>query len=351
MTLREIARRYAGNRDWERAARELEQRYGVPILAGGAPELAAASTNPGFPGHPLMPPVVSGTTITIDTMLNQPTRVTRMIADMSLQRFVANYLFSSAGGVTGGAVVYDQAVENELYADRDAQQVSPGGEFPLVTALRPQPLVAPVEKWGGKTYITDEARERNNPIWFTNEIRKLTNVIVRRLNVRAMEVANTAGNSQTMASPSVWGTAVPPWGGASPTPPGQTPAATFAALQSKEVTDELGVSYNLAILNPADNMALELFYANMGGATQVLAGYGFDAAIPGQPGGRFITPRQAAHSMLAAAQGQVGEMRVEKPLGTETWREAETERTWVQASVRPVMYVTDPFSLVTVTGI
>jgi hypothetical protein len=42
---------------------------------------------------------------------------------------------------------------------------------------------------------------------------------------------------------------------------------------------------------------------------------------------------------------------VEKPLGTVTWREEGRERTWVQASVRPVMYVTNPYAVIKVTGL
>jgi hypothetical protein len=44
-------------------------------------------------------------------------------------------------------------------------------------------------------------------------------------------------------------------------------------------------------------------------------------------------------------------MRVEKPLGTETWREQETERNWIQSSVRPIVYVTNPFAVRKITGI
>jgi hypothetical protein len=51
------------------------------------------------------------------------------------------------------------------------------------------------------------------------------------------------------------------------------------------------------------------------------------------------------------AEQQVGELRLEKPLGTETWREEATERTWIQSSVRPIMYVTNPYSVIKVTGL
>jgi uncharacterized SAM-binding protein YcdF (DUF218 family) len=44
-------------------------------------------------------------------------------------------------------------------------------------------------------------------------------------------------------------------------------------------------------------------------------------------------------------------MRFEKPLSTETWREPQTQRTWLQTDIRPVMYVTNPYSLLKVTGL
>ena len=102
-------------------------------LGGGAGNI------PGAGGTPLGAPTVSGTKITVDTMLNQPQRITRMVMDMTLQRFVADRIFSSGGGVTGGAVVYDSVEANDLYTDRDVERVSPGGEFPIVTSSRRAP--------------------------------------------------------------------------------------------------------------------------------------------------------------------------------------------------------------------
>jgi hypothetical protein len=44
------------------------------------------------------------------------------------------------------------------------QNVEPGAEFPLVTFDRPTPLVKQVEKFGGKFFVTDEAKDRNDPM-------------------------------------------------------------------------------------------------------------------------------------------------------------------------------------------
>jgi hypothetical protein len=263
--------------------------------------------------HPLGPPVVSGTTITVDTMLNQATRVTRMIMDLTLQRFIADRVFASAGGVTGGAVVYDQALLNELYTDRDVQRVPPGGEFPIITSSRQAPKLATVEKWGGKVFITDEARDRNNSVLFTNQIRQLANTIVRKINARAvaeLEAAIAAFPSQTFI--------------------GQNWANVITA----------GTSATSAAGYPTQLMRLQIIY---GDRLQAVLG-SFNARI-------YTSNRVAVGVAYVVAEQQVGELRMEKPLGTTTWREDATERTWVQSSVRPIMYVTNPFSVIKVTGL
>ena len=89
--------------------------------------------------------------MTVETMLAQPTRITRMVMDITRERFIADRLFASGGGVTGGAVVYDEAQANEMYTNRDIEQVAVASEFPLVTAEQLAPKVAEVEKWGGKS--------------------------------------------------------------------------------------------------------------------------------------------------------------------------------------------------------
>jgi hypothetical protein len=81
------------------AYKQAIKRHG--ILACGERIHAAVISYPMPTTHPLGPPTVSGTSITVDTMLQQPTRVTRMIMDLTLERFVADRLFSSGGGVTG----------------------------------------------------------------------------------------------------------------------------------------------------------------------------------------------------------------------------------------------------------
>lgn len=290
--------------------------------------------------HPLGPPVVSGTLVTVDTMLQQPTRVTRMIMDLTLQRFIADRIFASAGGVTGGAVVYDQAILNELYTDRDVQRVSPGSEFPIITSSRQAPKLALVEKWGGKVFITDEARDRNNSVLLTNQLRQLANTIVRKINARAIAEleTNIAAIPALTYTGHDWNAYQP--GGTSPSGLANSPMADLLMAQMLADKDELGVSYDTALLNPLNVLRLHQIYGS--GLVQGLQSINYTI---------YSSNRVAVGTGYVLASQQVGEMRMEKALGSETWREQETERTWIQSSVRPVMYVTNPYAVRKITGL
>jgi hypothetical protein len=303
------------------------------IIRCGARVHAAVTSYPMPTTHPLGPPMVSGNTITVETMLQQPTRVTRMIMDITQERFVADRLFASGGGVTGGAVIYDEAQENELYTNRDVEQISPAAEFPLVTSEQLAPKVAEVEKWGGKTFVTDEARDRNDTAGFTKLMRQLANTITRKLNQRAIAEVNAAiadGSRNVVGND---------WSSYNPETdsPQQSPAYDFGRAAMQADTEEMGIDYNLWIVNPQEALALTAIYG-----AQITG-----PSIPAV----YSTPRQPAGEALCVASQQVGQMRIEKPLGTETWREQKTERTWVQSSVRPLWFVDNKFAILRFTGL
>lgn len=320
------------------------QCYGWVTAEGGfmpySPDLAGTNINP--VAHPLAAPAIVGTDITVDLMLQQPTRITSFLMDITLQRFVLDRLFTSAGGVSGGAVVYDMATENELYLERDVEAVAVASEFPVVTSARRVPSVAEVEKWGGKYWFSYEARDRNDAVAFRNENVRLGNTMVRKLNARAVSVVDAAITANAGLSEFVghdWSAAIP--GGAAPTPPNATPAADFAQAQLLADQRELGIRYNIALVNPVQLNELRLFYQDRLDA--MLADNGFDEV--------YATNRIAIGTAYFVAEGQLGEMRVEQPLATETWQENQNQRFWVQSSVRPVMFVRNPFAVVRATGL
>jgi hypothetical protein len=293
--------------------------------------------------HPLGAPTVSGTEITVDQYSQQPTRVTRLVNDLTLQRFLIDRLFTRGGGISGGAVLYDEITENDLYAIRDVELVESGEEFPLITSARLAPKVATPKKWGGKFFITDEARDRNEIVAFTNQVRKVANTIVRKTDqyVVAVLQASIAANSRTLTGHS-WSAAVP--AGSSPTAPANTPFGDIAKARANAEIDELGYEYDTLLVNPLEKLSL-LNFGQFDAAElrAVLAEIGINEL--------FSSNRVTAGSPILVASGQVGEYRVEKALGTESWREQKTQKNWFQTDVRPVAYVTDPFATLQINGV
>jgi hypothetical protein len=292
--------------------------------------------------YPLALPTVSGQTVSVDAMLQNPSRITRYLSDLALRGYWADQVFSGGGSVQGGAIVYNQLVTNELFVapGRDVMNVEPGAEFPIVTFDRPVPLVKPVEKFGGKFFITDEARDRNDPQMLQQGTQRLANTINRRIHDNAVaeldaQITALGGSAQT-ATANNWGATVT--GGASQTTASGWPAADFSKVQLLADQKELGVVFDTWILNPADANDFNIVYGE--NAQQVLRNHGI----------KFITSnRITLGTAYVIESGQVGQMRLEKPLSTETWREQGTQRTWIQSDVRPVFVITNPYSIAKVT--
>jgi hypothetical protein len=294
--------------------------------------------------YPLALPTVSGTNISVDLMLNEPTRITKYLSDLTLRGYWADKVFTPNGGVSGGAILYTQLTQNDLFtaSGRDVQNVEPGAEFPLVTFDRPVPLVKPVEKFGGKFFVTDEARDRNDPMMIQQGTQRLANTISRRIHTNAVaeidaQITALGGSAQT-ATGNDWSAVVTT--GSSATNATGWPAADFSKVQLLADQKELGVQFDTWILNPVNASEFKIAYGNAW--QEVLRDNGISFVV---------TNRVTVGTAYVIESGQVGEMRLEKPLGTETWREQGTQRSWVQSDVRPVFVITQPYGIAKVTGL
>jgi hypothetical protein len=147
---------------------------------------------------PLSAPTVSTTTYTVDFLLQNPTRVTRIVNDLTLSNFFLDDIFAiGGGGVDAGVVLYDQATTLDSYTDRDVERIEPGAEAPIVGGVRTAPLVAQVEKFGGKFVMTAEAIRRNDQSRMRNQMRRLANTITRKMHQRGL--AEIAANITTFS--------------------------------------------------------------------------------------------------------------------------------------------------------
>jgi hypothetical protein len=293
--------------------------------------------------YPYAPAGVAGTELTLDFLLADPRRVTRTLSSLILQRYYVDRIFSAAGPPGGGAVLYEQRTENDLFAERDVEAVEPGSSFPVVTFERGAPLTAQVEKFGGKFPVTDEARRRNQSGRVTRALGQLANTIQRKVQQRALSelAAAITAHGRTSVGTS-WGDATGVTAGAA-TPAG-SPIADLTQVEMSNEVLELGYSYDFAIMNPQEWRNLRLASGGSGASARALLA---DSGITDI----WVTNRKAAGSVYWLAQRQVGELGYEVPLSTETWRDPEgKQQDWYQSFVLPIVYVTDPFAILETTG-
>lgn len=296
--------------------------------------------------YPLDPASVSGTDITVDILVNQPTRVNRYITDylnVQRERFLLDVLFDNGGGLTGGAVIYEQQGLNDFYAQRDVEQVAPGAAFPLVTFARQSLGQASPKKWGGEFEVTYEARDRNDVRQVGRHTTQLANTIIRKINIFALGVLETAIASLAGAgvlTGNNWTTAIP--NGSNPTAPALTPIADLANVIQVNDLRELGIVYDTLVISPQDLTTLRLFYGQA--LSAVLADYGFDTL--------FVTPRQTPGTVYACAgNGQIGQYLVEQALQTVSVEDQLLEKFTVKSSVRPAVFVDNPYAILKIIGV
>ncbi|MEU3011062.1 major capsid protein [Nocardia asteroides] len=299
------------------------------------------ANTPYTPEFPLGVPSVSGNSITVDLMLKEPTRINRYISDIALQKFFADRIFATGGGVSGGALLYTQLTTNDLYATRDVQEIAPGAEFPELTFDRPEPKVATVKKIGGRFRVTDEARDRNDLSVIQNEGTKVGNNITRTIHARAIQALSdsvTAIGSDVQITGVSWADAA----GLTLTTTANNiqPAADFAKASLKAETFELGGEFNLWIVNPQEMTNFQITYGDRW--RDVLTNNGVDM---------IASNRVTAGEAWVVQERMVGEMRFEQALKTVTYRDDSTESEWVQTSIRPVFAVTNPYAVLKVTGL
>jgi hypothetical protein len=296
------------------------------------------------PVNPLLPSV-DGTEMTVDFLLNNPTVVTRIVADLTMRNFFLDRIFGSGGEVEGGAVLYDQANFLDTYLNRDVERITPGAEAPIVSGVRTAPLVAQVEKFGGKFPTVDEARRRNRQSTYNNNLRRLANTIVRKMNQRGMAELAAAITAYSRTGSGVsWADALALT--MTTRTAAMMPMRDISAAQKALENLEMDVEYDTLIVNPQESDVLRVLYGSE--LDETLADNGINELIS--------TPRQTAGTAKLLAGGQVGELRLEEPLRTWTADEKVSaptmvEQTWTQTLVNPVMYVTDPYAILEITGL
>lgn len=292
--------------------------------------------------YPPAPPTVSGANITVDAFLRNPTRVTRAIEALTLNRFFADQIFSAGPPAEGGAVIYDQITEGEFFTDRDVQAIEPLAEFPIVNSGEHTPLVAAVTKWGGAVELSEEAIRRDRRDVLARELTRLRNTLVRKIDAVALAVLN--------AAPIQTDTASDDWTGGN----NLDIIADLEGARTAIDEQDMGYIADTVILNPAQALDLrtdpdvraamprENMATNMLGAPD-LSGF---LRFPNW----YVTNRQTAGTIHVLASRQVGSISDEVPVYSRVVVDDLRERRVIQAARVPAIYVTDPKACIKITG-
>lgn len=296
--------------------------------------------------YPLGPPTISGNTITVDEALNNPSRITRDVADLAMQRFYMDQVFSSSGGVEGGALLFERpnATATDIYGDREPKEVAPGSEFPIQTFSRGVPLVARPRKIGNKWFMTKEARKRNDTRLLARYIKQTANTIRRRVeNLGLTELAAViTSESRFITAAATWATQ------AALTETNRTgltePLYNIAIAVETVDLEERGIEFNAAIMHPTQMRYARAYYGSSRNVRDAFAEYGISDV--------YVTPRQTAGRALLFEKGQVGEWRNEFPLEEEVWQDKDgRQQTWYQWSISPLFAVDNPYAMLEVRGL
>ncbi|WP_072689382.1 major capsid protein [Rhodococcus marinonascens] len=290
--------------------------------------------------YPLTP-TLTGRQLTVDAALNTPPLITKRIAALTADQLVIDKFLSATGQkVEGGALLYTQASAENMYTTRDVEQRAAGAEYPVVMGERPEPKLAEAEDWGGKFFVTDEARTRNNVSEFDDNVTQLANTITRKINQRVIDAIEAAITGNGVVPGHDWNNVITSGPLDALTPNNERPAADWAISQLAADMGELGVIFDLLVLHPQEHHSLKVAYGE--DLAAVLASNNLSV---------FTSPRLTPGTGYAVKKGNAGIMAYEKPLNTTTWRDEARRVTWVQSYAVPAIAVTNPLAIKKLTGL
>jgi hypothetical protein len=298
--------------------------------------------------QPLGPATISGTTITVDRLVNNPTIIPAIIRSLVAANigYFADKVFDSPGiPVQGGAVVYEPTLPNELFlpAEQSIAPRAPGAEAPRVGATRGEPKIAFPESWSGSLEITDEAKERNQAFAIQRQMTQIANTFVNVFHKRAIEVldAFASSASREKANKTNWAEAHST--GVINSDPAKLPATDFAYVMQLFAEDEAGMLPKYLLLNPVDAFNLQVNYGQTPGSLAALLDFwGLEL---------IVSPRVTSGTAYFIAEKGIGPILYEQPLTQETERIATRKTTVTVMEARPVFIGLDATAFLKLTGL
>jgi hypothetical protein len=296
---------------------------------------------------PLGGATVSGTSVTIDLLVNPPTIIPEIIRSYvaANQGYFIEEVFNTPGiTVSGGAVIYTETFPEDYFlpADQNIAPRAPGAEAARLGSSRHTPKVSRPESYAGSIEVTDEAKRRNQAYAVQRQFQQAANSFADKIQTRGIQTLTGAVAS--------WGreiTAVTKgWRkdfteGLLKADPLKLPMADIAAVFQQFQEDKAGILPDLVLVNPKDAFYANIAYPN-GQLKALFAEWNLELRS---------SPLVTEGTALFVKSGEVGHIMFEKPLDQEFSREGERKTDVYTLETVPVFVADNPAAVLAVTGV
>jgi hypothetical protein len=142
--------------------------------------------------YPAAAPTLSGDTLTISRLLQNPAFIGRVLRTFRNLRFVSDQVLTQRFRSNGGAVLYDQS--EPFLSDRAVEAVSPGSEYPFASLPTGTAAIAAIVKWGQKHRLADEeiARSAYAGEAIARSTQKVVNSVIKQVDGVSMSAIQSA---------------------------------------------------------------------------------------------------------------------------------------------------------------
>ncbi|GAB7053119.1 phage major capsid protein [Catenuloplanes indicus] len=157
-----------------------------------------------MPGaYPPAAATLSGTLLTIDRLLRNPTFLARRLRGIPDLRFVADQILTRKIKANGGAAMAETG--EPIVNSRPIESIAPGGEYPRDSPADGTAMLVKVSKWGEATPLTDEKIKRS--VYGGDEVdrslRKAANTIITKVDRLATSAMGSLVTA-TSAAAATW---------------------------------------------------------------------------------------------------------------------------------------------------
>mgnify|MGYP003588317820 CR=1 FL=1 len=279
----------------------------------------------------------------VNGWIKDPTRVTNIMRALTKDKSLADYAFTT-GPANNGAVIYDEILGvsdiTGAIAGRDVAEIADGAEFPQVSSQMTTPKSDVVKRWGGSDSITRAALIRGNEDQLRSKIIRIGNLVTNTVDRVALAAINAAP---------VVSSVLEPWA------PGKDVVGDL--FGSFALVEDAGMGYAIdtAMIHPQDAQKYflgrkdvrEQFPKENTGLNPVLS-----RSLSGLGDVNWVKSTAVPRGTIYALQREVsGSIRDEEG-GLQTNQYFENENhTWVVQAWRSIVpIITDPKSIVKITG-